>query len=41
MAELPTGVRGHTYTVSTMITIFFWGGKLGILGEEVYAPQIP
>ena len=33
MAELPRGVRGHTYTV--MITIFFLGGG------EASTPQIP
>ena len=45
VAELPRGVRGHTYTV-IMITIFVGlvGGKLGIFfwaGGELLALKYP
>ena len=40
MAELPRGVRGHTYTV--MITIFFLGGgEAGHFGGELLPLKYP
>ena len=39
MAELPSGVRGHTYTVK--ITIFLGGGEAGHFREKAPTPQIP